>query len=733
MLKAAHLPFAEPPVAPPARVRTRVGDVPRPPNLLPRYYAFLSYSHKDSELAQWLHRELEQFRVPPSLVGRVTANGAIPKRLTPIFRDEHELAAADNLGAEIKAAIASSQYLVVLCSHSAARSRWVNAEVDRFKRTRPDGCVLAAIAAGEPFASERPGQETEECFPAALRQRYDRRGRPTPKRAEPLAADLRHGSGGKLLGVLKLVAGMLGVGLDELVQREHVRRQKRLALLAAASLAGMTVTSGLALWAVQARDEARDQRREAEGLVGFMLGDLKEKLEPIGRLDALDAVGSRALAYYQRQDKGGLSDESLAQRARALTLMGEIANTRGDLNGALKRYNEALASTAEAVRRYPDDPKRLFDHAQNIYWIGYIAYQRGHPAEAAARFRYYRRLADRMAALVPDNKDYRLEQVYANTNLGTVLMEERRYREAAAIYQATLSAAESLAAAEPRNIDYQTQLSEALAWLADARENAGDLDGALATRERQLAVIGQRQALDPRNMEVPRDEMTARRSIGRLLLMRGDLASALRESRAAVAISDTLFRTEPDNTEWLQANASGRFDLADIQLASGQRAAAAATVRSGCDIVDRLIQRDQSVADWKAVQRTTCVNHRARLALAEGDGAQAFSFARNGLVAAQASPNAGDRAVLSFLLLSTGGKAMEMMGRQAEAAKWFAAGQNRVRSGIQLRPTELAELAIVQTRLGGARAAAHATRRLQAMGYRHPAFVAAVQTKERGQ
>ena len=66
-----------------------------------------------------------------------------------------------------------------------------------------------------------------------------------------------------------------------------------------------------------------DQRREAEGLVGFMLGDLKDKLEPIGRLDALDAVGSRALDYYQRQDRGALSDEALAQRARALTLIGE--------------------------------------------------------------------------------------------------------------------------------------------------------------------------------------------------------------------------------------------------------------------------------------------------------------------------------------------------------------------------------------------------------------------------
>ena len=29
-----------------------------------RYFAFLSYSHRDEELADWLHRELEEYRVP---------------------------------------------------------------------------------------------------------------------------------------------------------------------------------------------------------------------------------------------------------------------------------------------------------------------------------------------------------------------------------------------------------------------------------------------------------------------------------------------------------------------------------------------------------------------------------------------------------------------------------------------------------------------------------------------
>ncbi len=698
------------------------------PRLQTRYYAFLSYSHNDKELADWLHRELERFRVPHSLAGRLTAHGVVPKRLTPIFRDQHELAAAGDLGQEIKAALAASQFLIVLCSPTAAKSRWTNAEIESFKHTRPEACVLAAIVGGEPFASEIPGREDEECFPPALRQKFDRRGRPTAKRAEPLAADFRDGGEGKRLAFLKLIAGMLGVGLDDLVQRETTRRHRQLAWLAAGSLAGMAVTSTLAVTAIQGRDAAREQRREAEGLVGFMLGDLKDKLEPIGRLDALDAVGSRALAYYQHQDKGSLSDESLAQRAKALTLMGEIANTRGDLGGALSRYQEALASTGEALRRHPDQPKRLFDHAQNVYWVGYIAYLRGQFGDAAARFGEYKRLADRMVALAPDKKDYRLEQVYANNNLGAVLQDQRRYREMAASFQSSLGVAESLAAGDPRNVDYQKSVINILGWLADAHEYSGALEQALAERERQLRLLKDLQRIDPRDTENPRDVMTAKRSIGRLLASRGDIPGATRESLAGVAISETLFAIEPDNTEWLQANASGRYDLADLQLGAGQTEAAAATIRSYCDIADRLLARDSSVADWKSRFRAGCLELRARVALAQARPEEALDLAKQSLTAARLSPNSIDRGVLSFWALSAGGNALAALGRRNESARWWTSALQSMPKSIELRPREQGMIAALKLRLGDRGGAGQLISSLASTGYRHPAYVNAIRS-----
>ena len=54
-------------------------------------------------------------------------------------------------------------------------------------------------------------------------------GRPAsaPSRSPPTFAKT---GDGRRIGFLKLVAGMLGVGLDDLVQRETTRRQRRLAM-----------------------------------------------------------------------------------------------------------------------------------------------------------------------------------------------------------------------------------------------------------------------------------------------------------------------------------------------------------------------------------------------------------------------------------------------------------------------------------------------------------------------
>ena len=50
-----------------------------------KYWAFISYSHRDERWGKWLHRALESRRIPASLVGQAGALGTIPKRLYPVW------------------------------------------------------------------------------------------------------------------------------------------------------------------------------------------------------------------------------------------------------------------------------------------------------------------------------------------------------------------------------------------------------------------------------------------------------------------------------------------------------------------------------------------------------------------------------------------------------------------------------------------------------------------------
>ena len=696
---------------------------PAPENRAYRYCAFLSYGRKDADFAKWLHEGLEKYRVPRALVGKVTANGPIPARLNPIFRDRHELAASGDLGAMIRDAIATSRFLVVLCSPAAAVSRWTGAEIDSFKKLCPDGCVLAAIIEGEPFASEMAGREAEECFPPALRHKYDKRGRPTKVRAEPIAADFRDGGDGRRLGFLKIVAGMLGVGLDELVRRDAARRHQRLRWIASASLAGMALTSTLAVVAYHARNEAREQRRETEGLVGFMLGDLRSKLEPLGRLDALDSVGTRALGYYEHQDKASLSDEALAQRSRALTMMGEIANTRGDLGGALERYREALASTTEQLRRDSDNPQRLFDQAQNIFWVGQIAWQRGQIDEGGKAFREYKRLAQRMIALAPNDPKYRLEGTYADSNLGTLLIEQRRFAEASASFQSGLAATEALAAAQPGNADLQKSLIESHAWLAEAQEGTGQLDEAITHREREL-VLAERWTSDTAIRE---KALVARRALGRLLASRGQLSAGIAQDRQAISIAEGLVATEPGNSLWLEDGAWAKLDLSELLRFDGQRDAAASAARDGCDSTARLIARDRSVVGWNDALRRACALARGRLALEAGAVGEAEAAARGAIPArtAKGDINSNSRSKLAQLRSLLGDVLVRRGDADGARTQWQAALTD-LPPGDAETPPVLARRASLYKRLGNQAAVRPLAARLDRIGYRYPDYLAAM-------
>lgn len=286
-----------------------------------RYSAFISYSHHDRTWASWLHRQLETYRVPKRLIGANTAMGRVERRLKPVFQDREELASSTDLGGDLRRALADASALVVICSPHSASSRWVDEEIRTFASLGKADRIFCLIVGGRPLASQRTDVDTaEECFPPALREILSR----------PLAADVRPGGDGKPAAKLKLLAGVMDVAYDELRQRDAARRQRQLVAITAASLAGLVVTSTLAVTAVLARNEAVRQRETALRTVDFVksLFAVSDPSEAKGATITAREVLDRGA----RQIDAGLADEPSVKT--------ELSVTLGEVYLALGLYHE---------------------------------------------------------------------------------------------------------------------------------------------------------------------------------------------------------------------------------------------------------------------------------------------------------------------------------------------------------------------------------------------------------
>jgi hypothetical protein len=236
-----------------------------------KYWAFISYSHKDALIADWLHKRLETYRVPSSLVGTPSRDGSVPARLIPIFRDREELPTSSQLGDNLQKSLEQSRYLVVICSPAAAQSRWVEEEIRAFKKWHGRDRIIALIGSGIPNASDGPSTDAE-CFPYSLRFEGDG-AESTPVRVEPIAADLRPGGDGRQRAGLKIVAGLLGVGFDDLYQREKRREHRRRLWTGAIAAAALLILAAIYL---SFRKEMGAVRQEA-GLLTTEYKDVRPK------------------------------------------------------------------------------------------------------------------------------------------------------------------------------------------------------------------------------------------------------------------------------------------------------------------------------------------------------------------------------------------------------------------------------------------------------------------------
>ena len=279
------------------------------------YKAFISYRHTspDEDVAKKLHTMIETYHIPGELRKAMGIN-----KMGRVFRDQEELPLSTDLGGDIRAALESSEWLIVLCSPRYLESKWCNAELDHYISLGRRDHILAILVDGEP----------SESFPEQLK--YMEVDGQTVE-VEPLAGDVRaEDTAGALKKLktekLRVLAPMLGVTYDTLRQRARRRRTK---VVAAAAAACFALLAGFLGYALVKNSQIAEQR------------DIAEEQRDIAQEQRAIAEEQRNIAEEQRNLAAEQRDIAINNQMRLLIEQANISSDSGDKLIAADRLTEA--------------------------------------------------------------------------------------------------------------------------------------------------------------------------------------------------------------------------------------------------------------------------------------------------------------------------------------------------------------------------------------------------------
>lgn len=272
-----------------------------------RFYGFISYRHADKRWARRIQKGIEAYRLPSKLC----EDCRLPRRVTPIFRDDDDLTGGKNVSELLEEYIRKSKYLIVICSRNLVKKPdYVEEEIRDFLACgNPVDNIIPVIIDGVACSAD----PALECLPPILLDMGEDR---------PLGITLAEGTGMgrclKLLSIwfgwdrdciLKLVATMLGIEVSSLRTHDEKRRQRNRMVAMAAALASSLALAAFFGWQVLTVKQAqlREYNTYAQGLLGQ------------GERQRAEALAQQAFT-----ETNALMDPEIAGRAAELAMLSAI-------------------------------------------------------------------------------------------------------------------------------------------------------------------------------------------------------------------------------------------------------------------------------------------------------------------------------------------------------------------------------------------------------------------------
>jgi hypothetical protein len=355
------------------------------------------------------------------------------------------------------------------------------------------------------------------------------------------------------------------------------------AAVAAALIIGTVVSVRQAVLATRAgraealaRADAQRRQEQAETLLTFMLGDFRTELEKAGRLNLLDSVGEKALAYFASLDPRDLTDTALARQAKALTQIGSTRVNQASFPEADAAFATAYQRAAALAARHPRDGDMLFERAQAEYWIGVIARRRGNFTLSREWLVRYRDSALALVALEGTKPRAQRELTSGHHNLAVLDFDRANLAEARAGFLAEIPLIEALIAASPADTSLRFRLADVASWLGLVAEREGQFAEALARFGEMSARVQALAALEPTVARWQAKVAESTIALANIQAVTGRTSEAADGFARGGAQFDTLAAQDPKNQQW-RLSAFG-LRLRQTNLLIGTDAPAAARV-----------------------------------------------------------------------------------------------------------------------------------------------------------
>jgi len=468
--------------------------------------------------------------------------------------------------------------------------------------------------------------------------------------------------------------------------------------------------------AVVARAEADRRRAQAEGLIEFMLGDLRKKLDPLGKLEILDDVGARAVTYVESLDPATMSADELTQSAKALNQLGEVRSDQGKTPEALAMFRRSLALVDTAVKREPRNPRALLVHGATHFWIGNSLRLLDRNDEALTHMRAYMRDGDTLAQIDPTSTEYQLERAYGHSGVALILEAKGSLAEARQHYETSLQIKDDLARTKPNDAEMQADLARAINKVGSVEYKLGELRPALAHAKQEVAIYRELVAREPKQFQWKQRLATSMAYLGRALDATGQSADALQLWEDELKIEQELALHDPTNVTWQRAVAMTRRWIAEAEGRRGNRAEALGLYRKAVD--------EMNAAVAKAPTRTSLAVDKAQVQtdyaslLASTDRSRALEMLRAGVGALEKLPD--DRYTHYQLARTTFMLGEVLRGTNAkESAAAYERAEREIAPLVaaSTNPGELALWARVLVRRQRCEDALRVLTRLDAIGY----------------